>query len=65
MADSRLPWVYLATSGDVAYELERLADKLSADAIIVGRSRRRIRTLRASVSKRLIASARRIVVVVP
>ena len=65
MTGSPLPWTYVTTSGDVASELECLADKLRADAIIVGRSTRRIRAMRTSVSRRLVASARRIVVVVP
>jgi nucleotide-binding universal stress UspA family protein len=65
MTGSPLPWTYVATSGDVASELECLADKLRADAIIVGRSARRARAMRTSVSRRLVASPHRIVVVVP
>ena len=65
MTGSPLPWTYVTTSGDVASELECLADKLRADAIIVGRSARRARAMRTSVSRRLVASPHRIVVVVP
>lgn len=51
--------------GEVAERLESVADALKADVIIVGRSARpRIKMMRASVARRLIATARRIVVVV-
>ena len=65
MTGSPLPWTYVTTSGDVASELECLADRLRADAIIVGGSARRARAMRTSVSRRLVASPHRIVVVVP
>jgi nucleotide-binding universal stress UspA family protein len=60
-----LPWVYRAASGGVAHELECHAKKLSADAIIIGRSRRRVHVLRSSISHRLLSCADRIVIVVP
>jgi len=65
MADAQTPWAYLNADGDVASQLEAVADVLQADAIIVGRSRRGLRRFRSSVCRRLVANSRRIVVIVP
>lgn len=63
MADSAMSWTwsYLATSGDIATELERCARDLGADAIIVGHSHRKL----FSIGRRLVRRAKRIVIVVP
>lgn len=63
MVGSAMTWTWscLATSGNVATELERCAASLGADAIIVGRSHRRL----FSIGRRLVRRANRIVIVVP
>jgi nucleotide-binding universal stress UspA family protein len=65
LSGASTPWAYLTASGDVAYQLEGIADALHADAIVIGHSRRGRYTLRGSVARRLVATSRRIVVVVP
>jgi nucleotide-binding universal stress UspA family protein len=63
MAGSAMTWTwsYLASSGDIATELERCAENLGADAIIVGHSHKRL----FSIGRRLVRRAKRIVIVVP
>lgn len=61
MLGSALSWSYLVTTGDVATELERCAEDLDADAIIIGRSHRRM----CSIPRRLVRRSSRIVIVVP
>lgn len=61
MLGSALVWSYLVATGDVATELERCAARLDADAIIIGRSRRRM----FSIPRRLVRRSHRIVIVVP
>lgn len=58
-------WTCVLARGDEVGELERLAAEHQADAIVVGRSRRRLRVLGPSVSGRLVRRARRPVIVVP
>lgn len=67
LAGTDLTWSYHTASGDVAHMLETHADSTGADAIIVGRSHRCHRYSRRSTSTahRLLACARRIVIVVP
>lgn len=65
VAGTQTPWAYLNADGDIARQLEAVADAFQADAIIVGRSRRGRHRLRGSVCRRLVATSRRIVVVVP
>jgi nucleotide-binding universal stress UspA family protein len=65
MSEAAQSWTYVATSGSVAHELESLANEMRADAIVVGRSRRRNRTLGRAVASRLTRCTHRIVIVVP
>jgi nucleotide-binding universal stress UspA family protein len=51
--------------GDVATELERIAEEAHADAIVVGRSASRRHAYAGSVTTRLIRHARRPILVVP
>lgn len=66
MVESGVRWVYrticLTTAGGIARELERHATTLSADAIFIGRPRRR---LLSSTPRRLLRCAKRIVIIVP
>lgn len=57
-------WVEVCT-GDPATELERVAEELRSDAIVIGRCRRSTRRSLGSVAGRLIQSGRRPVIVVP
>jgi len=52
-------------TGDVATELERMAEEAHADAIVVGRSASRRHAYAGSVTTRLIRHARRPILVVP
>jgi nucleotide-binding universal stress UspA family protein len=52
-------------TGDVATELERIAEEAHADAIVVGRSASRRHAYAGSVTIRLIRHARRPILVVP
>lgn len=52
-------------TGDVATELERIAEESHADAIVVGRSASRRHAYAGSVTTRLIRHARRPILVVP
>ena len=61
-----LAWSYHTASGEVAHALEEHAASVGADAIIVGRPRRRHRyPRRASTGHRLLSCTDRIVIVVP
>ena len=57
-------WSYLTPMGSVAEQLIAVADVLAADAIIVGRSRRGLAVLRASVGRQLSGRTRRTALVV-
>jgi hypothetical protein len=57
-------WAYLNVRGDVADELERVADALGADLIVVGKSRRTRLRVTSSVGRRLLGSTHHILVVV-
>ena len=52
-------------TGDVATELERIAEEARADAIVVGRSASRLHAYAGSVTTRLIRHAVRPILVVP
>jgi len=66
LADAGLPWSYHTASGGIAHALEQHADRVGADAIIIGRPRRRHpHVMRASIAHRLLSCTDRIVIVVP
>lgn len=66
LAAAGITWSYHAASGDVAHALERHADSIGADAVIVGRSHRHRRYSRSpSTVQRLLSCTRRIVIVIP
>lgn len=61
-----LTWSYHSASGGVAHALEQHAATMDADAIIIGRPRRRHPyPMRASIARRLLSCTDRIVIVVP
>ncbi len=61
-----LPWSFQTASGGIAHALERHADQVGADAIIIGRPRRRHpHGMRVSIAHRLLSCTDRIVIVVP
>lgn len=60
-------WAYVCVVGEVAVELDRVADRVRADMIVVGRTSapRHRRMLSCSVSSYLVGRAGRVVIVVP
>lgn len=58
-------WRFERRRGDVAHELEALAEETKADAIVVGRSGSKVSRLIGSVAASLLRGARRPVIVVP
>jgi nucleotide-binding universal stress UspA family protein len=61
-----LPWSFHTATGGVAQALEQHAEQVGADAIIVGRTRRRHpHVTRSSIAHRLLSCSDRIVIVVP
>lgn len=61
-----LSWTYQIAGGRTAHALERHADQVGADVIIIGRSRGRLyHPLRASIAHRLVSRTDRIVIVIP
>jgi nucleotide-binding universal stress UspA family protein len=58
-------WEFVSLRGDVATELEALAEQRHADAVVVGRSSSRAHAIAGSVPARLLRHAHRPVVVVP
>jgi len=65
LAGTDLPWSYHTASGGIAHGLEQYADRVGADAIIIGRPRRHPRGMRSSIAHRLLRCTDRIVIVVP
>ncbi|HEX4219705.1 MAG TPA: universal stress protein [Acidimicrobiales bacterium] len=65
LADLGVHATFQRATGDVATELERIAEESHADAIIVGRSASRVHAYAGSVTTRLIRHARRPICVVP
>jgi nucleotide-binding universal stress UspA family protein len=65
LADLGVQASFQRATGDVATELERIAEESHADAIIVGRSASRVHAYAGSVTTRLIRHARRPICVVP
>lgn len=66
LTGSGLSWSYHTASGGIAHALERHADQVGADAIIIGRPRRRHpHATRASIAHRLLSRTDRIIIVVP
>jgi nucleotide-binding universal stress UspA family protein len=57
-------WSFHTPMGSVAEQLTAVADAVDADAIIVGRSRRGLGALRASVGRQLAGRTRRATIVV-
>jgi nucleotide-binding universal stress UspA family protein len=64
MTYTSVPWAYVNVRGGVADGLERVAGALEADAIVVGRSTRRRLRIAPSVTRRLLATSRHVIVVV-
>ncbi|SEL42359.1 universal stress protein [Nonomuraea pusilla] len=60
-----VPWRFVSVRGDTARELEMLAERYMADAIVVGRSRSPWHALGGSVAVGLAKHARRTVLIVP
>lgn len=58
-------WMFRVLTGAVAGELDRVAHRLEADAVIVGHSRRRLRLSGRSVAARLNRFGRHVIVAVP
>lgn len=58
-------WRFESRRGDVAHELEALAEEVKADAIVVGRSGSKMSRLLGSVAAGLLRGSRRPVIVVP
>ena len=65
LADVGVPWRFEQRRGDVAHELEDLAERAKADAIVVGRSSSKVSRLLGSVAAGLLRTSRRPVIVVP
>jgi nucleotide-binding universal stress UspA family protein len=60
-----ITWRFEHRRGDVAHELESLAEETKSDAIVVGRSSSKVSRLLGSVAATLLRTARRPVIVVP
>lgn len=58
-------WRFERRRGDVAHELEALAEEYKADTIVVGRSGSKVSRLLGSVAASLLRTSRRPVIVVP
>ena len=58
-------WRFEQRRGDVAHELEALAEEVKADAIVVGRSSSKVSRLLGSKAAALLRGSRRPVIVVP
>lgn len=65
LEDLGLPWRFERRRGDIAHELEALAEQAKADAIVVGRSSSKVSRLLGSVAAGLLRTSRRPVIVVP
>jgi len=66
LSGTDLPWSYHTASGGIARALEQHAVRVDADAIIIGRPRRRHpHGMRSSIAHRLLSCTDRIVIVVP
>jgi len=65
LGDFPVSWRFERRRGDVAHELEALAEEVKADAIVVGRSGSKMSRLLGSVAAGLLRTSRRPVIVVP
>ena len=65
LGDFPVSWRFEQRRGEVAHELEALAEETKADAIVVGRSSSKVSRLLGSVAASLLRGSRRPVIVVP